>query len=59
MKEQKIILIFYAKFNPPTNSHILLIKKTIKKIKPNKIFIAIDRNKTKVDHEIFSPFFLS
>lgn len=56
MKKQKIILIFYAKFNPPTNFHILLIKKIIKKINPNKIFIAIDRNKTKVDHEIFPPF---
>ena len=28
---------FCAKFNPPINFHILVIKKAIKKIKPNKI----------------------
>lgn len=55
MKKQKIILIFLAKFNPPTNFHILLLEKTIKKIEPNKIFITFDRNNKKLDDEIFPP----
>ena len=57
MKKKKIILIFCAKFNPPINFHILVIKKAIKKIKPNKIFILIDREKININHEIFPPFF--
>ena len=55
--KKKIILIFCAKFNPPINFHILFIKKAIKKIKPNKIFILIDREKININHEIFPPFF--
>lgn len=57
MEKQKTILIFCAKFNPPTNSHILIVKKVIKKINPDKIFIAIDRHKTITNNEIFPPFF--
>lgn len=56
MKKQKKILIFCAKFNPPINFHALLIKKAIKKIKPDKIFILVDRNKMNIDHKIFPPF---
>lgn len=57
MKKQQTILFFCAKFNPPTHSHISLIKKTIKKIKPDKIFIAIIKCEIKNNCEVFPPFF--